>query len=91
MGIVIGGGQKSGTTQAIILLVLEIAMALVTSIWLPWGEGASMGATSFVFCVLRIITLVLVLSVAQSSSSFKYHELTHKRSSSSPSGSFPKL
>lgn len=43
---VIGGGQKSGTAQAIVLLVLEIVLSLVTSIWLPWGEGASMGATS---------------------------------------------
>jgi hypothetical protein len=62
---VIGGGQGSGTAQAIVLLVSEIVMSLVTSIWLPWGEGASMGATSFLLCVARIITLVLVLVLSQ--------------------------
>ena len=60
-GIVIGAGGPSGTAQSIILLLLEIVLALVTSIWLPWGEGASMGGTSFILCVLRIITMVLVL------------------------------
>ncbi|KAL7410297.1 hypothetical protein BDY24DRAFT_180849 [Mrakia frigida] len=64
-GIVIGAGGGSGTAQSIILLLLEIVLALVTSIWLPWGEGASMGGTSFVLCVLRIITMVLVLILCQ--------------------------
>jgi hypothetical protein len=36
-GAVIGGGQGSGTTQAIVLLVSEVVSALITSIWLPWG------------------------------------------------------
>ncbi|KAG6813034.1 hypothetical protein H0H92_014568 [Tricholoma furcatifolium] len=39
-GITIGAGQKSGTAQAIIILIVEIVSALVTSIWLPWGTGA---------------------------------------------------
>ncbi|KAG6900422.1 hypothetical protein C0993_010810 [Termitomyces sp. T159_Od127] len=60
-GITIGAGQKSGTAQAIIILVIEIVSALVTSIWLPWGTGASMGLISFLFCVARIVIAVLLL------------------------------
>lgn len=60
-GITIGAGQKSGTAQSIIILVVEIASALVTSIWLPWGTGASMGLISFLFCVARIVVAVLLL------------------------------
>ena len=61
LGIVIGAGQGSGTTQAIILLIVEVLAALATSMWLPWGEGANMGAMSFLFCVGRIITCVLLV------------------------------
>jgi len=60
-GLVVGAIQASGTTQAVLLIVVEIVMGLVTMIWLPWGEGASMGATTFLLGVLRTITLVLVL------------------------------
>ncbi|KAJ7181605.1 hypothetical protein C8R43DRAFT_969628 [Mycena crocata] len=60
-GIVIGVGQKSGTAQAIVILVVEVAAALVTSIWLPWGSGASMGLISFLFCVARIVVAVLLV------------------------------
>ncbi|GLB34183.1 putative transient receptor potential (TRP) ion channel [Lyophyllum shimeji] len=60
-GITIGAGQKSGTAQAIVILVIEIISALVTSIWLPWGTGASMGLISFLFCVARIVVAVLLL------------------------------
>ncbi|KAG6866131.1 hypothetical protein C0991_008439 [Blastosporella zonata] len=60
-GVTIGAGQKSGTAQAIIILVIEIVSALVTSIWLPWGTGASMGLISFLFCVARIVVAVLLL------------------------------
>lgn len=60
-GVTIGAGQKSGTTQAIIILVVEVASALVTSIWLPWGTGASMGLISFLFCVARIVVAVLLV------------------------------
>ncbi|KAJ7055094.1 hypothetical protein C8F01DRAFT_1030621 [Mycena amicta] len=60
-GIVIGAGQKSGTAQAIVILVVEVAAALVTSIWLPWGSGASMGLISFLFCVARIVVAVLLV------------------------------
>ncbi|KAI0053700.1 hypothetical protein FA95DRAFT_478159 [Auriscalpium vulgare] len=61
VGITIGCGQKSGTAQAIILLVIEVISALVTSIWLPWGHGASMGLISFLFCVARIVITVLLV------------------------------
>ncbi|KAJ7098614.1 hypothetical protein B0H15DRAFT_821497 [Mycena belliarum] len=63
-GIVIGVGQKSGTAQAVVILVVEVAAALVTSIWLPWGSGASMGLISFLFCVARIIVAVLLVILA---------------------------
>ncbi|KAM6496152.1 Transient receptor potential (TRP) ion channel domain containing protein [Amanita muscaria] len=60
-GVTIGTGQKSGTAQAIIILVVEVISALVTSIWLPWGSGASMGLISFLFCVARIIMAVMLV------------------------------
>ncbi|KAJ7770974.1 hypothetical protein DFH07DRAFT_914187 [Mycena maculata] len=60
-GITIGVGQKSGTAQAVVILVVEVAAALVTSIWLPWGSGASMGLISFLFCVARIVVAVLLV------------------------------
>ncbi|CAE6522581.1 unnamed protein product [Rhizoctonia solani] len=61
VGSVIGAGQKSGTAQSIIILVIEVASALATSIWLPWGKGAHMSLISFLFCVLRIISSVLLV------------------------------
>ncbi|KAG7097414.1 hypothetical protein E1B28_004761 [Marasmius oreades] len=60
-GVIIGAGQKSGTAQAIVILVIEVASALFTSIWLPWGTGASMGLISFLFCVARIVIAVLLV------------------------------
>ncbi|TCD63482.1 hypothetical protein EIP91_005364 [Steccherinum ochraceum] len=60
-GITIGCGQKSGTAQAIVILVVEVISALVTSVWLPWGQGASMGLISFLFCVARIVIAVLLV------------------------------
>jgi hypothetical protein len=60
-GITIGCGQRSGTVQAIIILILEVGFALGTSVWLPWGQGASMGLISFLFCVARIVIAVLLV------------------------------
>ncbi|TBU33070.1 hypothetical protein BD311DRAFT_652998 [Dichomitus squalens] len=60
-GVTIGFGQKSGTAQAIVILVVEVASALGTSVWLPWGQGASMGLISFLFCVGRIVIAVLLV------------------------------
>ncbi|GJE84872.1 hypothetical protein PsYK624_009480 [Phanerochaete sordida] len=60
-GITIGCGQRSGTAQAIVILVVEVISALGTSVWLPWGHGASMGLISFLFCVARIVIAVLLV------------------------------
>ncbi|TFK28920.1 hypothetical protein FA15DRAFT_611002 [Coprinopsis marcescibilis] len=60
-GVTVGAGQNSGTAQAIVILVVEVISALVTSIWLPWGSGASMGLISFLFCVARIVIAVLLV------------------------------
>ena len=61
LGITIGFGQKSGIAQAVIILIVEVTSALVTSVWLPWGHGASMGMISFLFCVARIVVAVLLV------------------------------
>ncbi|KAI0248726.1 hypothetical protein BJV78DRAFT_1378873 [Lactifluus subvellereus] len=61
LGITIGCGQRSGTAQAIIILIIEVISALITSVWLPWGHGASMGLISFLFCVARIVVAVLLV------------------------------
>ncbi|KAF5371263.1 hypothetical protein D9758_004142 [Tetrapyrgos nigripes] len=70
LGVVVGAGQSihsdgtstsGGTAQAIVILILEVFTALVTSIWIPWGTGASMGLISFLFCVSRIIIAVLLV------------------------------
>ena len=60
-GVVIGGGQASGTVQAIVILVSEVVSALITSIWLPWGTGTGMSLISFLFCVARIVIAVLLV------------------------------
>ncbi len=60
-GIVVGAGQKSGTAQAIVLLIVEIVHGLVTMIWLPWGDGSGMAIPGFLFSVVRIISTVLLL------------------------------
>jgi Transient receptor potential (TRP) ion channel len=61
LGMTIGCGQKSGIAQAVIILLIEVISALITSIWLPWGHGASMGLISFLFCVARIVVAVLLV------------------------------
>ncbi|KAF8524760.1 hypothetical protein JB92DRAFT_3109283 [Gautieria morchelliformis] len=60
-GLALGCGQRSGTAQAIIVLFVEVAAALTTSVYLPWGRGAAMGGVSFTLCVARIITAVLLV------------------------------
>lgn len=60
-GLTVGCGQRSGTAQAIIILVTEIGSSLSTSVWLPWGRGATMGLISFFFCVARITIGVLLV------------------------------
>ena len=77
-GVTIGCGQKSGTVQAVIILIIEVVSALVTSIWLPWGQGASMGLISFFFCVARIVIAVLLVILTPAVS--KYIPCTRRRS-----------
>lgn len=43
------------------ILIVEVIGALVTSIWLPWGVGASMGLISFLMCVARVVIAVLLV------------------------------
>jgi hypothetical protein len=64
IGAVIGFGQGSGTAQAVVILAVEVLNTLATSVWLPWMTGAQMGVISFMFCVARIITTVLVVILA---------------------------
>ncbi|KAH7105627.1 hypothetical protein BKA62DRAFT_826886 [Auriculariales sp. MPI-PUGE-AT-0066] len=64
LGVTIGCGQGSGTAQSIIILVVEVAAALVTSLWLPWAHGAQMGVVSFLCCAARIISAVLLVILA---------------------------
>ncbi|PWN33935.1 uncharacterized protein FA14DRAFT_161549 [Meira miltonrushii] len=61
LGIVVGVAQKSGSAQAIVIMVVEVIAALASSLWLPWGEGAMMGPLNFMTGVLRIVSAVLVL------------------------------
>ena len=73
-GLTIGCGQKRGTAQAIIILVVEVGSSLGTSVWLPWGRGASMGLISFFFCVARItVAVLLVILTPTVSSSLLVH------------------
>jgi hypothetical protein len=72
-GVTIGCGQKSGIGQAVIILLIEVMTALVTSIWLPWGHGASMGLISFLFCVARIVVAVLLVILTPTVSVLQPH------------------
>ncbi|WWC61710.1 uncharacterized protein I303_104295 [Kwoniella dejecticola CBS 10117] len=61
VGIVIGAGQKSGIAQAIIVILVELAMLIIPGVWYPWGEGASMGAPNAFLGMIRLISAVLVM------------------------------
>lgn len=63
IGLLVGAGYRSGSAQAIVLLVIELLLGLATNLWLPWGEGAMMGPISFMTSVLRILTAVLVVLI----------------------------
>lgn len=64
-GVVVGGGQKSGITQAIIFVLVELAMLILPAIWYPWGEGASMGAPSAFVGIIRVACAVLVMLLSR--------------------------
>lgn len=69
-GVVVGAGQQSGIAQAVILVLVELAMLIIPAIWYPWGEGASMGAVNAFLGFIRTVSvlLVMVLSPVVSSS-----------------------
>ena len=60
-GIVVGAGQGSGIAQAVILVVIELAMLIIPAVWNPWGEGASMGAPGGLLGVIRVASMVMVM------------------------------
>lgn len=68
-GIAIGAGQNRGTAQAIVLLIVELAFGLVTTIWQPWRPGAGMVVPGFLFTIIRIVSAVLLLVLSPSVSS----------------------
>ncbi|KPV78614.1 uncharacterized protein RHOBADRAFT_41159 [Rhodotorula graminis WP1] len=61
IGVVVGAGQASGTAQAAIILIVEVAHTLCTSLWLPWGDNAAMGPLAFLLSLARIIIAVLLV------------------------------
>ena len=64
-GIVVGAGQKSGLAQAIVLVIVEMAMLILSAFWYPWGEGASMGAPSAMLGITRVVSLVFALLLSK--------------------------
>lgn len=68
-GVVVGAGQRSGIAQAVILVLVELAMLIVPAVWYPWGEGASMGAPSVLLGVLRVASMVMVMILSPTVSS----------------------
>jgi hypothetical protein len=63
-GIVIGAGQRSGLAQTIILVVVELFCFVATTLWSPWGEGASMGAQVVLMSILRIASIIMAMILA---------------------------
>ncbi|EGG08810.1 uncharacterized protein MELLADRAFT_115893 [Melampsora larici-populina 98AG31] len=61
VGIALGASQSMAIIHAVVLLVAEMTETTLTSLWLPWGDGAAMAPLSFVFSVSRIITAVILV------------------------------
>ncbi|KAK4054818.1 hypothetical protein OIV83_000742 [Microbotryomycetes sp. JL201] len=66
VGILIGAAQNVGTAQAAVILLVEVADTLITSLWLPWGDNAAMGPLAFILCLARIIIAVLLVVISPS-------------------------
>lgn len=64
-GIVVGAGQAKGIAQAIIVVVVELAMLILPAMWYPWGDGASMGAANTFLGIVRVCSALLVMLLAQ--------------------------
>ncbi|GAA5879304.1 hypothetical protein JCM3774_006428 [Rhodotorula dairenensis] len=60
-GVVIGAAQSTGTAQAAVILICEVAHTLVTSLWLPWGDHSAMGPLAFLLSLARIVIAVLLV------------------------------
>jgi hypothetical protein len=60
-GVVVGAGQKSGIVQTIILIIVELVLLIVPVVWVPWGEGASMGLPNAFLSIVRLATMVIVM------------------------------
>ena len=65
-GITVGVGQEHGLAQAIVLLVVEIAFGIGTTIWHPWRAGAGMVIPGFLFAMIRILSAALLVVMAPS-------------------------
>ncbi|GAA6005695.1 hypothetical protein JCM10207_005298 [Rhodosporidiobolus poonsookiae] len=61
VGIVIGAVQGTGTAQAAVILIVEVAHTLITSLWLPWGDNSAMGPLAFLLSLARIVIAVLLV------------------------------
>lgn len=61
IGIAVGAGQKSGLAQSIVVIIVELVMLLVSPLWYPWGEGASMGALTTFIGIIRLASAVLAM------------------------------
>jgi hypothetical protein len=65
-GITVGVGQDHGLAQAIVVLVVEIAFGIGTTIWHPWRAGAGMVIPGFLFAMIRILSAALLVVMAPS-------------------------
>ncbi|GAA5983259.1 hypothetical protein JCM11641_002239 [Rhodosporidiobolus odoratus] len=61
VGIVVGAVQSVGTAQAAVILIVEVAQTLITSLWLPWADNSAMGPLAFLLSLARIVMAVLLV------------------------------
>ncbi|TGZ80644.1 hypothetical protein EX30DRAFT_341299 [Ascodesmis nigricans] len=60
--IIIGALQHSGVAQISVLIAIEIAMMLAVLGLQPYHPETSMNLIHFIFCVIRLITIILQLA-----------------------------
>ncbi|KAI7940044.1 hypothetical protein MJO28_013696 [Puccinia striiformis f. sp. tritici] len=61
IGVSIGTAQNQPIIMAVILLIVELTETMLTSLWLPWGDGAAMAPLTFIISVSRIVTAVILV------------------------------
>ncbi|GAA5902192.1 hypothetical protein JCM6882_006725 [Rhodosporidiobolus microsporus] len=66
VGVIIGAVQGTGTAQAAVILIVEVAHTLITSLWLPWGDNSAMGPLAFLLSLARIVIAVLLVVLSPS-------------------------